>query len=134
MVSAMKLEVLAAEMALSSGDNESCMDATQEAIENGQTLDEIIPAYILKIKGLSNQGLHDEAFTCALGVLAQFGEKFAPKPRMANVVTSIAQLRNLMKGKSDELLLTTPLIKDSTLLTTMQLIGAYYQMCISPKC
>lgn len=130
---AMKLELLAAEMALSSGDNESCMDATNEAIENGHTLDEVIPAYILRIKGLSNQGRHEEAIQCAFGVLAQLGEKFAPKPRVANLVMSISQLRNLMKGKSDELLLTTPLIEDSTILTTMQLLALTIRCASAPS-
>ena len=128
----LKLENLAAEMALSSGDNESCLDATQEAIQNGQTLDEKTPAYFLQIKGLTQQGQPEEAVNSALYVLGQLGEKFAAAPRVANVVMHLSHLKGVAKGMPDAVLLNMPLITDELKLTTMQLL-AFTIHCASDR-
>lgn len=120
---AMKLEILSAEAACSSGDLEACLAAAEQAIENGIDVLQKIPAYILKIKVLTHLGQSEVVVKRALEVFEQLGEKFSAKPNRGQVAISLMHSKRLLKDRPDELLLGIPRITNLSTSMTMQLLA-----------
>lgn len=120
---AMKLEILAAEAAFSSGDMEACLAAAEQAIENGVDVLQKIPAYILRVKVLTRLRQSEVAVKCALEVFEQLGEKFACKPSRGHVAISLMHSKRLLNDRPDELLLDAPINTNVVTSMTMQLLA-----------
>jgi predicted ATPase len=130
---AMKLQILATEAALSTGNIENCLMAAETAIENGHTLDQRVPLFTLKIKALAHNGRFEEARDCAISILAELGEKMPSKPRLAALVISIAQSKGSLKDKTEEYILSMPTITEVNTLNVMQFLALTIKLVTDPS-
>jgi predicted ATPase len=123
-----KLILIMAEMAMCCGQSKDCMAATQEIIHQSRTLEEKVPAYLLRIMNLGQRSNFKEAVKEGLEVLRLLGEHFPSEANPTSLALEVAKSKAASFGKTDENMSDLNLMKDSKHKTTMKILAttAFY--------
>lgn len=123
-----KLILVMAEMAMCCGQSKDCMAATQEIINQSRTLEEKVPAYLLRIMNLGQKSKFEEAVKEGLEVLKLLGESFPSDANPTSVAIEVVKCKAARFGRTSEEMADLKLMAESKQKTTMKMLAttAFY--------
>ena len=107
-----KLILVMAEMAMCCGQSKDCMAGTQEIIRKSRSLEEKVPAYLLRIMNLGHFSKFKEALKEGIEVLNLLGEGLPSQANSAFLALEVAKSKTAGYGKKNENLCDLDLMTD----------------------
>ena len=112
----------AAEMAMTAGKYEEMDIYLNEVFHNARNFDDQVSSYGTKIYHLSMSGDPGGALDLGKWVLVQLGEKFPRRLCTTKMISEFIGVQKLLKGKSDEQILSLPKLKDKRKYQILQIL------------
>jgi len=116
----------AAEVAYANGDFELVEARVGAVMKFGRSFEDKLQANCTKLCLLGSTDTIDEAVELGFALLDELGEPFPKKPSRANILYSMFKTKSLLKGKSDEVLLRSPVMTDGRVIAAMQVLNILF--------
>ena len=118
----LSLHNAAAEAEYCNGKFDKVETMVQEVLDNARSFRDKIRAYSNKVYALGTQGRPTEALDLGIKVLGKLGESFPSSSRRCYVMIEYYKTRNMLRGKTNEYLLSLPRMRNPDKLAAMQLL------------
>jgi predicted ATPase len=115
-----------AEVACSQGDYARVDELLQEILENSRSLHEKLRALTIQVYSLGSRNEHQEAIDKGVEVLKLLGLKFPKKSRMIHILMSMMKTKRMLRGRSDEQILSMPIIQCEDRLAALRLLNIVF--------
>lgn len=119
----------AAEMEQCVGNAEKCLVLVNEVFEHGLTVTDKFQAHVVQIQIFCSHGSLQEATYKALDVLKELGLQIPMKPHAWQIVRETQKTKRLLKGRSNDDLLSSPKLNDPKLLMIAEMLHLLSMYC-----
>jgi histidine kinase len=115
----------AVEMASCLGYYEQSIPLADTVLKNAKSSRDKAPIYFAKVNLLGQNEKFEEAMDLSSKLLSQLGESLPSKPKKYHVMSALRKTEELMKGKTDEDILSLPIVTEARVITIMKLLNTY---------
>jgi predicted ATPase len=103
------------------GTFEKCIVASKAIIDNASSVEDKVPGFLAFSSSLSALGRNVEATNACHVALKLLGECIPRYPTTLNVLSEILKVRNALRGKKDEEILSLPVMTNTKKIAALQL-------------
>ena len=108
------------------GDFKACDSLVDVVLENATKLEDKHRVFVVKLESLGSQERLGEALDAGYDMLAQLGETFPRKITRFHVIMSFIKATRALRGKSDEDLLSLPILEDKEKLLALKIVSVQF--------
>jgi len=125
---AFEITELLAKMNLIIGNLDECREMTKETLRRSKSVEMKTNSLLIDVEAAMVENKIDESLAIANRALKVLGIKLPHKVRSRHVIMKSLKLRSMLRGKSDEDILSLPLMADLTKSTAVKLLQ---HMCLN---
>lgn len=127
----LKIEILKmlADVRYSIGDLDGCHAAVDEVKEDGASFQEKLPVLVRELELLGVEEKLQQAIDSAISILQELGDSFPRKVTRAHVVMSFLKTKLMLRGMTDEEILSLPSLDDSVCAVRLQVYTLLSTFC-----
>jgi predicted ATPase len=119
----------AAEMEQCAGKVEDCLTSVSTVFKHAHNLNDMFRAYVVQIHVIASQGSLQDAIVLGLSVLKKLGVSIPDKPRRIQIIGETQKTKKMLKGRSDESLVSGLRLVDREHLMTLELLHLVSMYC-----
>jgi predicted ATPase len=125
----LELYSTSAEMEQCAGNFEKCLTVVNEVFKHGRNLKDKFQAYFVKIQMLGSHGSLADAMDTGANILRDLGVQIPKAPRVWHVKWETVKTRNILRGRSDESIISGSRIRDRNHLMIVGILHLLSMYC-----
>jgi predicted ATPase len=118
-----------AEITYSIGVHDECHLLVDEVLANSRSLGDSLRAQFTRIEYLGSEKQLSEALDQGFILLGKFGQYFPSKPNKVHVGVCILKTKRMLRGKTDDFLVSLPRCEDDSAIAVMKTLTLIASFC-----
>ncbi|KAI2502357.1 PFAM Protein kinase domain [Fragilaria crotonensis] len=118
-----------AEMEQCTGKAENCLTSVNTIFKHAHNSNDMFRAYVVQIHVIASQGSLQDAIVLGLSVLKKLGVSIPDKPRRMQIIAETQKTKKMLKGRTDESLVSGLRLVDREHLMTLELLHLVSMYC-----